>query len=486
MPHFFRAAALFTLVAFPAARAQVALVADLAPGAASSSPSALAATADTLYFSADADNAGYALWRYVPATGLPERVPGLALDDDHLLVGPILPHANRLYVTTLALIDGGSTATALWALDPTSGEAALVDDEISPYVTPFLFDGRVHFVDRSEEGWGLNAFDPATGAVEAVRADPFGASPAEFTAYGGRLFFRTAPDGHSSDHELWVFDPATGEVAEAADLRSDGGSYPTGLTVYADRLYFTANADGEGSGELWSYDAVTGEASLAAEIAPGPLVSQPRALTVYDGRLFFFASSEGYERELWFFDAAVGTADRAATLGVFSLDLGGMAVYDERLFFALPSNGLWMHDVATGTTAEVDPSVQPRELVPFAGRLFFAGSNDDHGAELWAYSSPLATPTAPTHAPNAVGLSAPYPNPTRGVATLTLTLGAPQHVRLTVHDALGREAAVLHDGMLQASKHTYHLDGEALPNGTYFVRATGDAFTATRRVTVVR
>ena len=361
-----------------------------------------------------------------------------------------------------------------------------MDDEISPYVAPFLFDGRVHFVDRSEEGWGLNALDPSTGAVQAVRAAPFGAAPAEFTAYHGRLFFRAAPDAHSTDHELWALDPATGEVAEAADLRSDGGSYPTGLTVYADRLYFTANVEGEGGGELWSYDAATGEASLAADIAPGLWASHPRALTVYDGRLFFFAGSEGYERELWAFDAAVGTADRVATLGAFSLDLGGMAVYDERLFFALPSDGLWMHDAATGMTAGVAPSVQPRELVPFAGRLFFAGSSDDLGAELWAYSSPLATPTAPTHAPDAVRLSAPYPNPTRGVATFTLALGVPQHVRLTVHDALGREITVLHDGMLRASEHFYHLDGEALPQGMYFVRAAAETITATQRVTVVR
>jgi hypothetical protein len=79
-----------------------------------------------------------------------------------------------------------------------------------------------------------------------------------------------------------------------------------------------------------------------------------------------------------------------------------------------------------------------------------------------------------------------HPNPAQGTTTLRFALAAPAEVRLAVYDALGREVAVLVDGVLAAGSHAAVLDGASLPAGVYVYRlATGDRVQS-GRLTVVR
>jgi hypothetical protein len=56
-----------------------------------------------------------------------------------------------------------------------------------------------------------------------------------------------------------------------------------------------------------------------------------------------------------------------------------------------------------------------------------------------------------------------------------------------VYDLLGRRVVQLHSGPMTSDRsHTLSLDAVALPSGTYFLRARGEAFTATQQITVVR
>lgn len=111
---------------------------------------------------------------------------------------------------------------------------------------------------------------------------------------------------------------------------------------------------------------------------------------------------------------------------------------------------------------------------PVAGDAFLAR---------YATAAVAAEPAAPEAA---AALSAPHPNPFRQAARLTLTLDAPQHVTVEVLDMLGRRITVLHEGVAPASDLPLALDAAGLPAGLYVVRATGETFTATQRVTVVR
>ena len=71
--------------------------------------------------------------------------------------------------------------------------------------------------------------------------------------------------------------------------------------------------------------------------------------------------------------------------------------------------------------------------------------------------------------------------------TLGLTLAAASDVSVVLYDVLGREAAVVHRGRLDAGVHRLVLDAGLLPAGTYVARAQlGAGAVLVRTLTVAR
>ena len=120
---------------------------------------------------------------------------------------------------------------------------------------------------------------------------------------------------------------------------------------------------------------------------------------------------------------------------------------------------------------------------PGLGLLFVFADGSEELVEPITVSN--ESDTAP---PAAFALGVPYPNPVLDAArtTVPLRLAEAADVRLAVHDVLGREIAVLHDGPLAAGEHALLFDAAALPSGVYLVRASTGAHRATERFTVVR
>lgn len=89
-------------------------------------------------------------------------------------------------------------------------------------------------------------------------------------------------------------------------------------------------------------------------------------------------------------------------------------------------------------------------------------------------------------APASTVLETVYPNPLRGTTTIGFSVPESRDVRLAVYDVLGREVAVLRDGMVAAGSHTVVFDGSALPSGVYVLRMDTEAFVTTQRLTLLR
>ncbi|PAP75395.1 right-handed parallel beta-helix repeat-containing protein [Rubrivirga marina] len=113
--------------------------------------------------------------------------------------------------------------------------------------------------------------------------------------------------------------------------------------------------------------------------------------------------------------------------------------------------------------------------------LEFAGTAPDLGA----YEAGLVT--AADDEPEAgIVLSHAGANPARGLTRVAVTLDASRVVRLTLHDALGREVAVVADGPLPGGRQTLAVDLAGLTPGVYVARLqAGDAVRALS-LTVVR
>jgi parallel beta-helix repeat protein len=63
-----------------------------------------------------------------------------------------------------------------------------------------------------------------------------------------------------------------------------------------------------------------------------------------------------------------------------------------------------------------------------------------------------------------------YPNPFNPSTTINYQLAVAGKVRLAVYDMIGREIAILADGMRRAGYYSERFDGSKLSSGTYFVR----------------
>jgi hypothetical protein len=59
-------------------------------------------------------------------------------------------------------------------------------------------------------------------------------------------------------------------------------------------------------------------------------------------------------------------------------------------------------------------------------------------------------------------------------------------VRLAVYDLLGREVAVLVDGLQSPGRHEVTFDAHNLASGVYVYRLTAGSFSASRKLTIVR
>ncbi len=86
----------------------------------------------------------------------------------------------------------------------------------------------------------------------------------------------------------------------------------------------------------------------------------------------------------------------------------------------------------------------------------------------------------------AFALHAPAPNPARGSVELSFDLAQAGTVRLSVHDALGREVAVPVNDTLQPGLHAIALATDALAPGVYVIRLVAGDQVVTQRFTVLR
>ena len=243
-----------------------------------------------------------------------------------------------------------------------------------------------------------------------------GSFPYNLTEFDDRLYF-TADDGENG-RELWVSDSTSSGTQLLKDIASGTSTYgdadssfPRSLTVFDDRLYFTAD-DGENGRELWVSDGTTENTQLLKDINPqvgnygSAYGSFPYNLTAFDGRLYFTANDGVNGDELWVSD---GTTENTQLLKdidprtddsgfAYSSSPGNLTEFGDRLYFAAnDENGteLWVSDgTSSGTQLlkDINPEVNnygeayssfPYNLTAFDDRLYFTASDEENGRELW-------------------------------------------------------------------------------------------------------
>ncbi len=78
-----------------------------------------------------------------------------------------------------------------------------------------------------------------------------------------------------------------------------------------------------------------------------------------------------------------------------------------------------------------------------------------------------------------------YPNPVRSATTVLFELPDAAPAQLSVHDAVGRQVAVLVDGLRDEGVHSYTWDARGIASGMYFIRLRQGMHVCTRAVLVI-
>lgn len=147
----------------------------------------------------------------------------------------------------------------------------------------------------------------------------------------------------------------------------------------------------------------------------------------------------------------------------------------------------WLVSAVRGASRSEDRS-------PSGGpRLLHARLIASDGA-LWAVSEAVtievrtstgvATETVDLPAEFALGPN--YPNPFNPGTTLRFDVPDPSPVRLSVHDAAGREVRVLVDGTVTAGRHEARFEADGLPSGLYLYRLRTPRGTFARAMVLLR
>jgi len=180
----------------------------------------------------------------------------------------------------------------LWRTDGTTAGTSKFwvppEPDLTPHYRLFSYKNiALFFMQRSNlDDWSLWRTD-GTEAGTWLLKDGFSdaVQVGRFKEYDGFVYFTLVSLDPVDGSGLWRTDGT-----KAGTQLVVGDLFPSDLTLYADRLYFTARDETVGE-ELFRTDGTAEGTELVADIRPGPESSYPNELTVSQGRLFFHASA---------------------------------------------------------------------------------------------------------------------------------------------------------------------------------------------------
>jgi ELWxxDGT repeat protein len=358
------------------------------------SSSSLAVQAGWLFF-ADRDDHGIELWRTDGTDAGTERVADIAPGADSSSPYAFVAAGGLLYFSAR-----GPGGQELWRTDGSAAGTLQVHD-IRPGASgsnplSFTVAGAQLFFSADDgvhgrELWSTGFDSGVTALVRDIAPGADGSSPVALAAMSGSLFF-SATDG-TVGAELWTSDGTAGGTRLVRDI-APGAAHagPWWLTAVGSTLYFTI--EGVNGAELWRSD---GTATGTQRVAGTTGLFQPDYLAAHDGALFFSADTPAHGRELWRSDGTLaGTTVRDLRPGPQGSRPQSLMSTGGRLYFAAtpPDVAVSVGGEPWASDGTVAGSVLLRRIDSAAssdvaqggdvGGVFVFGADDGvHGDELW-------------------------------------------------------------------------------------------------------
>jgi hypothetical protein len=266
-----------------------------------------------------------------------------------------------------------------------------------------------------------------------------------FDAWGSDLIREVAlvPGGDYSD-------PATPFFTTRNSSMYDAGLQTGGVAVW------TGGTQDDPSG----YQATRVE-DFAQVLALGP--THPYGIAVDADGLLYVAGTDDGRRHVKIFDVDLDTG--------FAMEVGELPSATTSLEFQRDPDGA--------------PFEEPSDVVLSAdGRTVYV--LDRRAQRVFVFTREGSVSAEAAERPAIFRLDQNYPNPFNPTTTIRFALDSPSQVRLTVTDVLGRQIAVVHEGMLGAGNHEHRFDGATLASGVYVYRLETAHHAQTRTMQLVK
>lgn len=322
---------------------------------------------------------------------------------------------------TLFTATDGTNGFELWVTDGTTNGTTLVKDirtgaasstplELTKLGNKVVFTA-IGTTAAGREVWVTDGTEAGTTLLRNINTNiNVGSAPGNFTEMNGKVYF-TANQGNAGTQtgtELWVTDGTAAGTQLVADINTGtGSSNPQNLTVFNNKLYFSAVNPSESTPagrELYVSDGTAAGTTRFSDINTSGS-SSPSELTVMNGNLYFVANDGSTGPELWKTD---GTAAPTQVRDINPLPSTGSAIFGltafgNKLYFranagadpSLPANErnkgleLWESDgTAAGTTITTDIrsgaglASTPRFFTVVGNTLYFVAASNTYGSEL--------------------------------------------------------------------------------------------------------
>ncbi len=272
---------------------QPKLVFDITFNSDSSAPDDYTEYNGKLYYNAYTPSFGREMYAYTPGTSTPQRITDVNLAGMNSVFGPMAVYDNKIYYAGVDTNYGSE----LWYYDPVQDTARIVADidtginsgnpaNMTVIGSKLYFSAYDAYYGRElyeYDGTTVKRItDINTGAFSSI--SPVSTNP--FVLYNGKIYF-TGRDANTEQH-TYTYDPATGNVALAFKVNSNGTSAPRDYVLYDGEIYFSAS-DGTNGFELFRYDGT--DVELVGDLCKGSGLSLPLSLFVFGDYLFFSATN---------------------------------------------------------------------------------------------------------------------------------------------------------------------------------------------------
>ncbi|MDO8896262.1 MAG: T9SS type A sorting domain-containing protein [Bacteroidales bacterium] len=222
--------------------------------------------------------------------------------------------------------------------------------------------------------------------VHDIYSGPNDSYPQELTVFNNKLYFSATDGIHGM--ELYEYDGNQPPILYNLS-NVNYGSFPSSFCVFNNKMYFSARDQLHGY-ELWSFDGIN-PPIMEYDIRQGYLSSGAKPLICFNNKLYLTCTDDyPHGAELWSFDG-INPPEL-----VYDINPGpGYSVIDyavisnNKLYFKANNgvNGaqLWEYDGINNPQAVSNiSSLNPRYLCAYNNNIYFCGSGEE-GDELWVY-----------------------------------------------------------------------------------------------------